>query len=69
MLEGQDRRLIRNPITDQIDAGKAEHGGHLDQGLYHRRVAERIPLLQQGMRSIVISWYGELPPFFLVLGY
>jgi len=47
MPEGQDRGLIRNPIADQFDAGKAAHGGHLDQGLFHRWIAERIPLLQQ----------------------
>lgn len=33
VAEGQDRRLIRDPVTDQLDAGKAAHGGHLDQGL------------------------------------
>ena len=47
VAEGQDRRLIRDPVADQIDAGKAAHGGHLDQGLFHRRVAERISLLQE----------------------
>ena len=44
---GQDRGLIRDAIADQLDAGKAAHGGHLDQGLFHRWIAERIPLLQQ----------------------
>jgi hypothetical protein len=47
MAEGQDRRFIWNPVADQLDAGKAAHGGHLDQGLFHGWVAERIPLLQQ----------------------
>ena len=47
MAEGQDRRLIRDLVTDQLDAGQAAHGGHLDQGLFHGRVAERIPLLQE----------------------
>ena len=47
VAEGQDRGLIRDPITDQLDAGKAAHGGHLDQGLFHGWVAERIPMLQQ----------------------
>ena len=40
MAEGQDRRFIRNPVADQLNAGKAAHGGHLDQGLFHRRDAE-----------------------------
>ena len=40
MPEGQDRRFIRNPVADQLNARKAAHGGHLDQGLFHRRVAE-----------------------------
>jgi hypothetical protein len=40
VAEGQDRRLIRDPVADQLDAGKAAHGGHLDQGLFHGRVAE-----------------------------
>jgi len=47
VAEGQDRRLIRDPITDQLDTGKAAHCGYLDQGLFHGRVAERLPLLQQ----------------------
>ena len=40
MAEGQDRRFIRNPVADQLDAGKATHGGYLDQGLLHRRIAQ-----------------------------
>lgn len=40
MAEGQDRRFIRNPVADQLNASKAAHGGHLDQGFFHRRVAE-----------------------------
>jgi len=33
VAKGQDRCLIRDPVADQLDAGKATHGGHLDQGL------------------------------------
>ena len=33
LAESQDRRLIRDPVTDQLDAGKAAHGGYLNQGL------------------------------------
>ena len=33
VAESQDRRLIRDPVTDQLDAGKAAHGGYLNQGL------------------------------------
>jgi hypothetical protein len=47
VAESQDRCLIGDPVADQLDAGKAAHGGHLDQGLLHGRVAERIPLLQE----------------------
>ena len=47
VAEGEDRGLIRDPIADQLDAGKATHGGYLDQGLLHRRIAQGIPLLQQ----------------------
>jgi hypothetical protein len=47
MAEGEDRGLIGDPVADQLDTGKAAHGGHLDQGLFHRRIAQRIPLLQQ----------------------
>ena len=47
LVEGQDRGLIRVPITDQLDAGKAAHRGDLNQGLLHGWVAEGIPLLQQ----------------------
>ena len=45
--EGEDRGFIQDTVADQLDAGKAVHGGHLDQGLSHRRIAEVIPLLQQ----------------------
>ncbi len=27
--EGEDRGLIRHPVAEQGDAGKAAHGGHL----------------------------------------
>ena len=47
VAEGQDRGLIWDPVTDQLDAGKTPHGGDLDQGLFHRRVAERVPVLQK----------------------
>ena len=47
MTKGQDRGLIGDPVTDQLDASQAEHVRHLDQGLFHRRIAEGIPLLQQ----------------------
>jgi len=48
VAKGQDRRLIRDPVADQIAAGKATHGRHRsDQGLFHRRIAEGIPLLQK----------------------
>ncbi len=47
VAEGEDRGLIMDPIADQLDAGKAPHGGHFDQGLLHRRVAQRIRLLHQ----------------------
>jgi len=32
VAEGQDRGLIGDSIADQLDAGKATHGGHLDPG-------------------------------------
>ena len=47
VAKGQDCGLIRDPVTDQLDAGKAAHGGHLDQGLFHGRVTQRVPLLQE----------------------
>lgn len=45
--KGQDRGLIWDPVADQLDAGRAAHGEHLDQCPFHRRIAERIPLLQR----------------------
>jgi hypothetical protein len=47
LAKGQDRRLIRDSITDQLDTDKAAHGGYLDQGLLHRRIIERITMLQK----------------------
>lgn len=46
MVESQGRRLIRDSVIDLVDAGKAAHGGHLDQGLFLGWVAEKLPLLQ-----------------------
>jgi hypothetical protein len=46
MVEGQNHGLIGDPITVQLDARKTEYRGHLNQGLLHGRVADRIPLLQ-----------------------
>ena len=37
----QDRGLIWDAIADQLDAGKAADGEHLDLGLLHRWIAER----------------------------
>lgn len=47
VAEGQDRGLVRDPVADQIDAGKTPHGGYLNQGLFHGRIAEGVPLLQE----------------------
>jgi len=45
--ERENRGLIRDPVTDHVDPRETAHGGHLDQGLLHGRIAERIPLLKQ----------------------
>ena len=47
VARGQDRGLIRYAIADQLDAGQAGYRRPLDQGLFHRRITERIQLLQQ----------------------
>lgn len=46
MTEGQDRCLIRDLVADQVNACKPTHSGHHDQGLFHGRIAEGVPLLQ-----------------------
>ena len=40
VAEGEDRGLIRDPGSDQFNAGKAAHGGGLNQGIFHGWVAE-----------------------------
>ena len=45
--ERQDRCLIRDPVTDQGDAGKAAHRQHLDQRILHRWIAQIALLLHQ----------------------
>lgn len=40
MAKSADRRLSVDSIADQLDAGNAAHGGHLDQGLHHCRIAQ-----------------------------
>ncbi len=65
---GEDRGLIRDPLTDQIDTSKAAHAGHIDQCLLHRRVAERIPLLQQMDSQHRGQWIGWPATFLAFLG-
>ncbi len=36
VAEGEDRRFIRDPLADQLDASKPAHGGNLDQALFLR---------------------------------
>jgi hypothetical protein len=38
--EGPDRRLIRGPVTDQIDAVKTVHAGHLVQWHFYLKVTK-----------------------------
>ena len=43
----QDHGLIRDLIADRLDASEVVHRGHLDEGLFHCRIAERISRLKQ----------------------
>ena len=47
MSECQDRGLVRDPVGDQGDAGKAGHRRYLNQRILHRWIAQFIPLLQE----------------------
>ena len=47
MAEAEDRGLIRDPLTDQVDACETTHRRHLDQGILHRWMTEVVPLLHQ----------------------
>ena len=47
MAKVRKRCLVGYPVTDLFDAGKAAHGGHLNQSHFHGRIAEGIPLLQK----------------------
>ncbi len=64
VAEGQNRSLI----GDQLDAGKAAHCGHLDQGLFHGRIAERIALLQQADPQHRGQWVLGASAFLARLG-
>ncbi len=68
MAEGEDCCLIEDPVADQLDASKAAHGGHLDQGLFHRRVTQGIPLLQQVNQQHGAERIGRPPSFLARLG-
>jgi hypothetical protein len=70
--EAQDRGLIGDPVADQLDAGKAAERGHLNQSLFHGRVAERIPLLQEmnpQHRCQRIRWLPAFLAGFGVVGF
>ena len=45
--ERQDRGLIRNPLSDQVDPCKSAHDRYLDQRILHGWIAQVIPLLHQ----------------------
>jgi len=71
MAEGQERYLVRDTIGAQLDAGKAAHGGQLDQGIFLRRFTEQVALLQEmksqeGVQGL--SWQGNLLAHFRVVG-
>ncbi len=68
VAEGENRGLIGDPTGDQLDPGKAAHGGHLDQCLFHRRVAEGIPLLQQMDPQHRAQWIGRPAAFLARFG-
>lgn len=68
MAKGEDRGLIRDPVADQLDAGKAAHSGHLNKGLFHRRLAQRIPLLEQVNPQHGRQWIGRPPSFLARFG-
>lgn len=72
MAEGQVCRLGGDPVADQIYTGKAAHGRHLDQGLFHGRVAERTTQLQQADLQHGGEWMihrpSSLPAGFGVVG-
>ena len=35
VADGEDRRLIGDTLSDQLDASKSAHSGNLDQNLFH----------------------------------
>lgn len=47
MPEGQNRCLIGDPMTDQIDSNKIAYGRNLDQLIFYSRITEAVPLLHQ----------------------
>ena len=47
VLEGEDRGLMRDPITDHVDPSEASHGRYLNQRILHRWIAQVVPLLLQ----------------------
>jgi hypothetical protein len=67
MPERQDRRLIRDPIVHQVDPRETAHAGHLDQGLLHGWVAQRVPLLHQVDPQHGGQWVGR--PASLLAGF
>jgi len=44
--ERQDRGLIRDPVTDQVNASERTHRRHLNQCILHAWIAEVVPLQQ-----------------------
>lgn len=57
--EAENRDLIRDLVTDQINSCEPPHGGHLNQGLFHRWITQRIPLLQQLDAEHGGQWIGR----------
>jgi hypothetical protein len=38
--KGQNRRLVWDPLTDQVDASETSHSRHLNQRVLHRWVTQ-----------------------------
>jgi hypothetical protein len=61
--EEQDRGLIGDSVTNQVNPSETAHGGHLNQRLFHAWIAEAVPLLHQVNSQHCGQWLGRAASF------
>ena len=61
VAEGHNRRLVWDLLADQVDPRETSHHRHLDQGVLHGLIAQRVPVLHQVDPEHGFTCIGQTP--------